>query len=130
MSPNEQKITSGRDGDGVGPVDHLQRRHADRAAGAVHQLDARRQDVVDAVLDDRVRLAAADFHDGPGPRDGAGDGRGQLPGGLGIAIFVEVFHDDGSSSSSSWFILPRNSKTRCASASSMRDRAKPTWTST
>ena len=47
-----------------------------------------------------------------------------------IAVFVEVFHGEGTFSSSSWFISSRNSNTRRASASSMRDRAKPTWTRT
>ena len=47
-----------------------------------------------------------------------------------VAVFVEVFHGDGTSNSSSWFISSRNSNTRRASASSIRERAKPTWTST
>jgi hypothetical protein len=43
-------------------VDAAHRDDADRAAGAVHQLDVGRQQVVDAVLVDRVRVAAADLH--------------------------------------------------------------------
>ena len=58
-------------GDGVRPIDHLERRHADRAARPVNQLDARRNDPIEPVFDDRVRLAAAYFHDGPGPGHGA-----------------------------------------------------------
>ena len=55
---------------------------------------------------------------------------GQLAGRLAVAVFVEVLHGGGTSSSSSWFISSRNAKTRSASASSIRDRAKPTWTRT
>ena len=62
--------------DDVGPrgdldrlVDHLERRDADRAARAVDQRDLRRQQLVDAELDDRVGLAAADLHERPRPRD-------------------------------------------------------------
>ena len=43
-------------------VDAAHRDHADRAAGAVDELDVRRQQVVDPVLVDRVRVAAADLH--------------------------------------------------------------------
>ena len=78
MSPKEQKITSGREAIGVGAVDHFQAGDADRAAGAVNQFDFLGQDFVDAVFDDGVRLPAADFHDRPGPGDGAGDGVGQF----------------------------------------------------
>ena len=67
MSPKEQKITSGREAMAMGPVDHLQRRHADRAARPVDQFDLGGKQLVDAVLDDRVRLPAADLHDRPGP---------------------------------------------------------------
>jgi hypothetical protein len=44
-------------------VDAAHRDHAHRAAGPVHELDVGRQEVVDAVLVDRVRVAAADLHD-------------------------------------------------------------------
>ena len=65
MSPNEQKITPGPRGDRERLVDQLERRDADRAARAVHQLDLRRQQLVDAELDDGVRLPAADLHERP-----------------------------------------------------------------
>ena len=52
--------------DGVRLVDHLQRRDADRAAGAVHQFHAFGQKLVDAILHDGVGLAAADLHQHPG----------------------------------------------------------------
>src|SRR5258708_18009181 len=85
---------------------------------------------MDAVLADGVGLPAADFHDDPRPRDGARDGLGQLASGVGVPVLVEVFHGDGALSSSSWFMPSRKSKTRRASASSIMESAKPTWTST
>ena len=62
MSPKQVKITPGslRERDAV--VDAAHRDHAHRAARAVHQLDVRGQQVVDAVLVDRVRVAAAHLH--------------------------------------------------------------------
>ena len=74
-------MTSGRRGDGVRPVDGLERGHAHRAAGAVHQLDLGRQHPIDAVADDGVGLAAADLHQHPGAGDGLADrgGRGRRP---------------------------------------------------
>ena len=110
----------------MGPIDHLQRRDADRAARPVHQFNLGRQDAIDAVFDDRVGLAAADFHDRPGPGDRGGNLGGELLHHAGIAILVEVFHGDGVSSSSSWFIWLKKSNTRWASASSISDSANPT----
>ncbi len=58
----------------------------------MHQLDLRRQQVVDAVADDGVGLAAAYFHDDPRPGDGAvyfTDGRTHQ---LGVAVFGDVLH--------------------------------------
>ena len=43
----------------------LERSDADGAAGAMDHFDASGKHLVDAVLDDGVRLAAADFHDLP-----------------------------------------------------------------
>ena len=63
-------------GNGVGPVDHLQGRDAHRTTGAVDEFHLRRQHPVEAVLDDGVRLPAADFHQGPRSPHGAGDGCG------------------------------------------------------
>ncbi len=117
-------------GDGVSAVDHLQRGDAHGASRPVDQFHLRRQQAVDAVLDNGVRLAAADLHDGPRPGNGARNGGRQRHGRLGVPVLVQVFHGEGSCNSSSCFISARNSKTRRASASSMRDRAKPTWTRT
>ena len=62
MSPKHVKITPlVRDGDPV--VDAPHRDHADRASRAVDELDVRGQEVVDAVLVDRVRVPAAHLHD-------------------------------------------------------------------
>ena len=49
-----------RDRDAV--VDAAHRQHADRAAGAVHELDAVGQQRLDPVAVDRVRVPAADLH--------------------------------------------------------------------
>ena len=65
---------AGRDGDLDGLVDQLERRDADRTARAVHERDLWRQQLVDAELDDRVGLPAADFHERPRPRRDAPHG--------------------------------------------------------
>ncbi len=82
--------------DGVRPVDHLHRRDADRAAGAVHQFDRFGENFINAIFDDGVRLPAADFHDDPGPGRGAGNRGGQFFRRFGVAIFVEIFHGKSS----------------------------------
>ena len=48
MSPNEQKITSGVQGEVHGLVDQLDRRDADGAAWSMYEGDRRRQQGVDA----------------------------------------------------------------------------------
>ena len=75
MSPKEQRIVPGPAGDLDRLVDIVDRRDADRAAGAVDQRDVRRQQLVDAVADDGVGLAAADLHQRPGPRGDAARSR-------------------------------------------------------
>lgn len=79
-------------GDGQRLIDHLERRDAHRAARAVDQLDLVRKQLVDAVADDRVRLAAADLHQRPRAGDRAPDLVKQALGDLGITEFVEVLH--------------------------------------
>ena len=96
MSPNEQKITSGRDAISKRLVDDLQRRHADRASGPVDHLDGVRQQLVDAVPDDRMRLAATHFHDRPALAGRALDLVDELAGKLGIAELVQILHDNTS----------------------------------
>src|ERR671937_243413 len=60
------RISSSRARSSVTAVDRVvvspHRDHTDRATGAVHEVDLRRQHVFDAVLVDRVRMAAADLH--------------------------------------------------------------------
>jgi len=51
-------------------VDHLERRDADGAAGSVDELHARRQQSVQAELEDGVGLAATDLHERPGSARG------------------------------------------------------------
>ncbi len=67
----------------------------------MHELDAFGQESVDAVFDDGVSLAAANFHQHPGPRDDAVDLSHDFLGHGFVAIFVEVFHGGDSSISGS-----------------------------
>ena len=92
MSPKQVKITFGlaRDRDAV--VDPAHRDHADRTARPVDELDVRGQQVVDAVLVDRVRVAAADLHElvvAPGLDRGEDLGRHHAAQ-LGVAELVDV----------------------------------------
>ena len=82
MSPKQVKITPGLVGDRDAVVDAAHRDHAHRAARPVHELDVGRQQVVDAVLVDRVRVPAADLHDlvVAAGLDGGEDLAGQRPG--------------------------------------------------
>src|SRR6266496_2323608 len=64
-----------------------------RTSRAVHQRDLRRQQLIDAVFDDRVRLPAANLHDGPRTRRHRGNGLPQFLDGDRIAVFVEILHD-------------------------------------
>ena len=75
-------------------VDPAHRDHAHRAAGAVDELDVRRQQVVDAVLVDRVRVPAAHLHDlvVAARLDGRQDLAGQGAAELGIAELVDELH--------------------------------------
>ena len=94
MSPKQVKITPSSLGQRDPVVDAAHRDHAHRAAGAVDELDVRRQQVVDPVLVDRVRVAAADLHElvvaaGLDQRqDLAGDGAAEL----GVAELVDELH--------------------------------------
>src|SRR5262249_46781199 len=87
--------------DRVGLVDLLQGGDTDGTAGAVNQLDPRGEEAVDAVLDDRMRLAAADLHERPRARRDALDLSEHLRGELPVAVFVEVLHGPASGTSSS-----------------------------
>ena len=95
MSPKEQKITFGMPRNGMGLVDHFQRRHANRAARPMHQLHAFRQQMIDAVLDDGVRLPAADLHQHPGAGLNAAHLGYDLRRNVPVAIFIKIFHRRG-----------------------------------
>ncbi len=81
-------------GEGDRVVDAPHRDHADGAAGAVDELDLGRQQVLEAVAVDRVRVTAAHLHHAPGlagrhePRDLGGEPPRQLR----RAVLVDVLH--------------------------------------
>ena len=109
-------------------VDVVDRSDAHRAARPVDQRHLRRQELVDAVTHDGMRLAAAHLHDLPRTGDHAGDGVGVATGGDGVAVFLAVLHA-GCPAASSASISPirsRCSKTLAASAASITVMAKPT----
>src|ERR1035438_593241 len=116
----------------------------------MNHLDPGRQHLVDSVLDDGMRLPAADLHDLPGVRgDSVNLPRCPLRD-LAIAEFGEVLHwlvqlpsgqdDCGESaalasassslaSSSSSMPIARKSSSVCSAvSSSILESAKPTWT--
>ena len=94
MSPKQVKITPGLVGDRDAVVDAPHRDHAHRAARAVHELDVRRQQVVDAVLVDRVGVPAAHLHDlvVAARLDRGEDLARQRPPELGVAELVDELH--------------------------------------
>ena len=134
---NPQHVAEGRE-DHVRPrcqrerlVDLLERRHADGTSGTVYHLHGVAQQFVQALLDDRVGLAAAHFHEHPAARRCALDLRHERARDFGIAVFAEVPHGASSfihSSSSSWLISRSTANVRRASASSTLEIANPTWT--
>jgi hypothetical protein len=75
-----------------GFVDQVDRRDADRAPRSVDQGEVRGQELIDAVAEDGVGLAAADFHDGPWPRDSGANGARQAARLFRVAEFVEELH--------------------------------------
>src|SRR5579883_529862 len=91
----EDDILFARNGDGVVDTPHWE--DADRTAWSVDHIDVGRQDILNAVFVDGVRMAAADLHDLEVAaraeffyigRNTTGQGR--------IAVFVDVFHWRGS----------------------------------
>ncbi len=78
----------------IAVVDAAHRDHAHRAAGAVHQLDVLRQQVLDAVLVDRVGVAAAHLHQlvVAAGLDGVDDLAGEHAAEVGVAEFVHESH--------------------------------------
>ena len=133
MSPNEQKMTSGRDA--------ISRARSIISSGVTQTGQPGPwmssiwlgQELVDAVADDRVRLAAADLHDRPGPGRGGLD-LGEEPAREGRVLeLVEVLHgtsvSDGRARSSMACRAPRTAASvSSAESSSSWVMAKPAWT--
>src|SRR5690606_22777818 len=94
----------------------------------VHQFELVGQQLVDALADQRVGLAAAHLHDRPRPGDRGRQPLGQAPGDRGVVVLVAVLHRGPSSSSS--VISSSNAQVRAASASSTTAMANPTCTTT
>ncbi len=84
-------------------IDAADGQDADRAAGAMHIADVSGQQVVDAIAEDRVGVAAAKFHDvvAAGGARLAADGVRQPLRQLAIAKFVDIFHGAASTSAAS-----------------------------
>ncbi len=86
-------------GDGERLVDELERRHADRAAGAMDQADRLGEHAIDARPHQGVRLPAADLHQVPVVVGVAAQG-GEESLGLGLAaVLVDEAHGVSSPSS-------------------------------
>src|SRR5271165_7401613 len=58
----------------------------------MHKFDRARQQFVDSVAHDGVRLAAADLHQHPGPGCTLSDLSGEGPGDALVAVLIEIFH--------------------------------------
>ena len=65
-------------GNGVSPIEHFQRRHTYGATGTVYEFDTFRQNFIDPIFDNGMRLAAAHLHNSPGPGGGSVNGIGKL----------------------------------------------------
>ena len=87
-------------------VDASHRDHADRAPGAVDQLDVLGEQVVDAVLVDRVRVPAAHLHQlvVTAWLDRLEDLPGERAPDLGVAELVHVAHRHPATSLAAWAI--------------------------
>ena len=62
----------------------------------MNQLDFGRQEFFQVVFHDGMGLAAADFHNDPGPGDHLPDGFRQFFNHFDITIFLDVFQDSAS----------------------------------
>ena len=112
-------------------VNQFERGHTNGTARPVYQLNERRQDLVQPVADDRMRLSPANFHDDPRARHHAADLIHHAAHQSRIAIFGDVFHAGeglGPSSASMSVICLSKSSVSLASSSLNRLSAKPTWT--
>ena len=125
MSPKQVKITPGLVGDRDAVVDAAHRDHAHRTAGAVDELDVVGQQVVDPVLVDRVRVAAADLHHlvVAAGVDGGEDLAGQHLAELGVAVLVDELHASTCSAVPAWTSSRSPSRTGSTSAISTLERS-------
>ena len=92
MSPNEQKITSGRWAICMALSICSIGSHAHRAAGTMHKSYLFGQQLVYPKLDNRMRLPPAHLHDGPRPGRDASNSVRILLRKIGVPVFVNVFH--------------------------------------
>src|SRR5512141_3020157 len=126
-------------------VDLFERSHTHWTAGPVNHLDRTFEKLIQALPDNRVSLATANFHQRPRACCSTLDSLDQRACDRRVAVFAEILHAGAGeecdpreasatslihSSSSSWLISRRTSNVRRASASSTFDIAKPTWTIT
>jgi hypothetical protein len=89
MSPKLVNTTSGRRA--INALSMISKgRDADRATRAVDHADVLGQQFVDALADQGVGLAAADFHQRPGTGRGGVDLGQESPGESGVAVLAEV----------------------------------------
>ena len=86
-------------------VDGLERRDAHGTAGAVHELDLRREHSIDPVPHDRMRLPPAHLHEYPRPGRRLGDTLREPARDRWVTVFVHVFHGAPPSSSRSFVEL-------------------------
>ena len=104
--------------------------HADRTAGAMHHLDIGGQQILDAIAEDGMGVAAAELHQPIAPAAICRlvmDRCGEAMSGLGVAVFVEMLHGGASIASPAAENSARasppsaasNAKVRSASASSI-----------
>ena len=117
-------------------VDPANRQHADRAAGAMHEIHVLRHQLLHAVAEDRMRVAAAKLHDVvvPGRVRVALD-RGRKPfRQSAVAELVDIFHRAASPPNASSSLPSPASRimasVRSASSADTLWSAYPTWRST
>src|SRR3954470_173775 len=86
----EDYVTSVRNS--VGLVNHLERSYANRTAWTVNEFNFARQETIQPVFDDTMRLPAANFHQDPWAGNGTPNLLKDFLGESLVAIFVEIFH--------------------------------------
>jgi hypothetical protein len=119
-------------------VDAADRQDADGAAGTVDHPHVLRQEIDDAVAEDRMRMAAAELHQVVGARriGGGSDVGGDVARQRAIAEFVDVADAHGSNPgcaaageglSSRTPASANRASVASASSGDSFDSAKPTW---